>query len=96
MTKKGEVTRALSAGTVANFMGTVPSILIAMIACPVISKFAVKMGPWEYFALGLMAITLGGQYVQRAYAERFYRCSNGLFITQIGLCSDFFYSAIYV
>ncbi len=46
MTKKGEVTRALSLGTVSNFFGTVPSILNAMVACPIISAFALKMGTW--------------------------------------------------
>ena len=84
MTKKGEVTRALSAGTVANFMGTVPSILIAMIACPVISKFAVKMGPWEYFALGLMAITLVASMSKGRMLKGFIGAAIGLFITQIG------------
>ena len=39
-------------------MGTAPSIIIAMIACPLIAAVAVKMGPWEYFALSFMAITL--------------------------------------
>lgn len=51
MTLRGEATRALSIGTVANFMGTIPSLIIAMIACPLIASVAVKMGPWEYFSL---------------------------------------------
>ena len=58
MTKKGQATRALSIGTLSNFLGTAPSIIIAMIACPLIASVAVKMGPWEYFALSFMAITL--------------------------------------
>ncbi len=84
MTKKGEVTRALSAGTVANFIGTVPSILIAMIACPVISSVAVKMGPWEYFALGLMAITLVVGLSKGNMLKGFISAAIGLLITQIG------------
>ncbi len=84
MTKKGEVTRALSAGTVANFMGTVPSILIAMAACPVISSLAVKMGPWEYFSLGLMAITLVAGMSKGRMMKGFIAAAMGLFITQVG------------
>ena len=84
MTKKGEVTRALSAGTIANFLGTVPSILIAMIACPVISSVAVKMGPWEYFALGFMAITLVASMSKGRMLKGFIGAAIGLFITQIG------------
>lgn len=57
-TKQGDPVRALSACTVANFLGTVPSMIVCMIACPVISAIALKLGPWEFFALGFFAITL--------------------------------------
>lgn len=57
-TKQGDPVRALSAGTVANFMGTVPSLLVAMFSCQIIAKYAIKLGAWEYFALGFCAITL--------------------------------------
>ena len=84
MTKKGEVTRALSLGTVSNFLGTVPSIIIAMIACPIISSFAVKMGPWEYFALGLMAITMVITLSKGNMYKGFISAGIGLLITQVG------------
>ena len=84
MTKKGEVTRALSAGTVSNFLGTVPSIIIAMIACPIISDWAVKMGPWEYFGLGVLAITLVIGLSKGKMFKGFIAAGIGLLITQIG------------
>lgn len=57
-TKQGDPVHALSAGTLANFFGTVPSLLIAMFSCKIIAKYAIKLGAWEYFALGFCAITL--------------------------------------
>lgn len=57
-TKQGNPVRALSAGVIANFIGTVPSLLIAMFSCKLIAKYAIKLGAWEYFALGFCAITL--------------------------------------
>lgn len=84
MTKKGEVTRALSLGTVSNFFGTVPSILIAMVACPIISAFALKMGPWEYFALSLMAITLVVSLSRGNMLKGFIGAGLGLLATQVG------------
>ncbi len=84
MTKKGEVTRALSLGTVSNFFGTVPSILIAMVACPIISAFALKMGPWEYFALSLMAITLVVSLSKGNMLKGFIGAGLGLLATQVG------------
>lgn len=58
MTKKGECVRALSAAVVANFLGTVPSVLIASVAARSLARMAMKIGPWEFFALGLCAIVL--------------------------------------
>lgn len=85
MTKKGEATRALSIGTLSNFMGTVPSLIIAMVACPVIASVAVKMGPWEYFALGLMAITLVVSISKGNMAKGFLGAGLGLLLTQVGM-----------
>lgn len=84
LTKKGEATRALSIGTMANFMGTAPSILIAMVACPLIASVAVKMGPWEYFALGFMAITLVVSVSKGNMVKGFLGAGLGLLFTQVG------------
>ena len=84
MTKNGEVTRALSIGTVSNFIGTVPSIIIAMIACPIISSFAVKLGPWEYFGLGLLAITMVVGVSKGRMLKGIMSASVGLLLTMVG------------
>ena len=84
MTKQGKVTKALSIATVSNFFGTMPSLIVAMIACPVIAAFAVKMGPWEYFALAFMAITLVVSLSKGKILKGFIGAALGLFITQIG------------
>ena len=84
MTKKGQATRALSIGTLSNFLGTAPSIIIAMIACPLIASVAVKMGPWEYFALSFMAITLVVSISKGNMAKGFIGAGMGLLLTQVG------------
>ncbi len=84
MTRKGQVTKALSIATVSNFLGTLPSLLVAMVACPVIASLAVKMGPWEYFALAFMAITLVISLSKGKMLRGFIGAALGLFITQIG------------
>ncbi len=57
-TKKGEPVKALSLATLANFIGTVPSTIIAMFLSSIIARWAVKLGPWEFFALGACAIVM--------------------------------------
>lgn len=53
-------------------------------ACPVISSVAVKMGPWEYFALGLLAITLVVSLSRGKMLKGFIGAAIGLLSTQIG------------
>lgn len=58
LTKQGHPTRALSVAAVANFFGTVPSLLVAMFLSQIIARYAVKLGPAEYFSLCLFAVIL--------------------------------------
>ena len=57
-TKQGHPTRALSNAVFANFLGNVPSVLLAIALCKVVATWAVKLGPWEYAALCFCAILM--------------------------------------
>lgn len=57
-TKQGDPVRPLSAAVICNFVGTVPSIIIALLASRVIADWAVKLGPWEYAAMCFCAICM--------------------------------------
>ncbi|MST55684.1 tripartite tricarboxylate transporter permease [Pyramidobacter sp. SM-530-WT-4B] len=58
MAKNGRASRALGIGILASFIGTFVSVLISMIFCPILARYAVKMGPWEFFSLCSCAIIL--------------------------------------
>ena len=58
LAKKGGTVKALGIGIVASFIGTFFSGIIAMFLSPVIAEVAVKLGPWEFFGLCLLAISL--------------------------------------
>ncbi len=57
-TKRGEPSRALSNAVFANFLGNVPSVLLAIACCKAVAAWAVKLGPWEYAALCFCAILM--------------------------------------
>ena len=57
-TKRGEPSRALSNAVFANFLGNVPSVILAIFACGVVGRWSVKLGPWEYAALCFCAILM--------------------------------------
>lgn len=58
MTRNGKAARALSIGIVGSFIGTLISIIVATLCSAFIADIALKLGPWEYFSLCLMAITM--------------------------------------
>lgn len=84
MTKKGESGRALSAAAVANFSGTFPSLLIAMFACKAIAKFAVKLGPWEFFSLCMCAMVLVVTLSKGNIFKGMISTGIGLLLSQVG------------
>ena len=58
MTQQGKASKALTIGLTASFMGTAISILVATLLSGVIADVALALGPWEYFSLCFMAISL--------------------------------------
>ncbi|WP_018915573.1 tripartite tricarboxylate transporter permease [Vreelandella zhanjiangensis] len=58
MARSGQPGRALSLGLFASFVGSLISIVILIVAAPPLALLAVKLGPWEYFALIVFALTI--------------------------------------
>ena len=58
MTQKGQAGKALAIGMTASFMGTFFSAIAAAILSEYVADLAFMMGPWEYFSLCFMAITM--------------------------------------
>ncbi|MDO4620751.1 MAG: tripartite tricarboxylate transporter permease [Lachnospiraceae bacterium] len=58
MTKRGKAAKALSIGITASFMGTALSVLIATFASKALANIALALGPWEYFSLCFMAVSM--------------------------------------
>ena len=58
MTKKGKAAKALSIGIVASFLGTFISVIVATLLSGPLADVALMLGPWEYFSLCFMAISL--------------------------------------
>ena len=58
MTQRGKAARALTIGITGSFIGTMVSIIVATLCSTFIADVALMLGPWEYFSLCLMAITM--------------------------------------
>lgn len=84
-TKKGIPTRALSVAAVANFFGTVPSLLVAMFLSQVIARWAVRLGPAEYFTLALFAMVLVIALSKEDMPRGLVSMAVGIALTTIGI-----------
>jgi putative tricarboxylic transport membrane protein len=58
MAKRGEAGKALGAGIVFSFLGTLFGIVVLIFLAPFIARIAIKFGPREYFALAFFSLTM--------------------------------------
>jgi len=58
MAKSGKAGKALAIGMVASFIGTVLSAILGALLSETVADLAFKLGPWEYFSLCFLAITM--------------------------------------
>lgn len=85
MTKQGRGGEALALAAVSSFVGGTLSILGLVFLAPALSRWAIRFGPAEYFALMVFAFSalssVSGKSVPRALAAT----GLGLFLATIGM-----------
>ena len=84
MTKNGKAAKALSIGITGSFIGTFVSIIVAMLCSGAIADIALKLGPWEYFSLCLMAITMVVGHSNGSIFKGLMAAFLGLFLSTVG------------
>lgn len=58
LAEKGQAGKALGVGIVFSFIGTVFGVLMLIVISPMLAKFAIKFGPYEYCALAIFSLSL--------------------------------------
>lgn len=84
MAERGEAGKALSIGVFYSFLGTAVSILILIFIAPFLANFALKFGPYEYFAIGVFSLTMVGSLVSGSVVKGLTSCVLGLCLAQVG------------
>ena len=84
MTKNGKAAKALSIGITGSFIGTFVSIIVAMLCSGAIADIALSLGPWEYFSLCLMAITMVVGLSNGSVFKGLMAAFLGLFLSTVG------------
>ena len=85
MAKKGEAGRALGMSTVASAIGGIFSVVVMIVAAPLLARAAYNFGPPEYFALALFGLSMLGAVGAEAGIRNLIAGAFGVLLATIGL-----------
>lgn len=85
MAMRGEAGKALGAGIICSFIGTVISVIAMIVAAPAIAMVTIKFGPWEYFSVTVMALTLIASLCGDSMVTGLLAATLGMMFATVGL-----------
>jgi putative tricarboxylic transport membrane protein len=84
MSKRGEPGRAVWLGTWASAIGGLLGAVFLIVATVPLARFALEFGPWEYFSLFILALSMVAGLTERSLVKGFLSGALGLIVTVIG------------
>ena len=85
MAKAGRGAEALAIGTFASFVGGIISAIALMVLTPMLSRFALAFGPWEYLGITFCALSLVCVLLEGDMFKGVISVCLGLVIASIGI-----------
>ncbi|MEL0637192.1 tripartite tricarboxylate transporter permease [Marinomonas sp. TI.3.20] len=85
MALKGKAAEALAISAIASFIGSFIATIGLVILAPILSKFALKFGPSEYFALFVLAFATLGGVTGKNQVKTVMAAAIGLMISTVGI-----------
>ena len=85
MMEKGEGAKALGAGIVFSFLGTIISIVALMFIAPWLAQIALSFGPHEYFAIAIFSLTLIATLSSGSMAKGVFAGVAGFAVSTVGI-----------
>lgn len=84
MARQGKAGRAIAIALVASFIGGTTSFILLGFLAPILSKFALKFGPAEYFAVALLGLSTIASVLGASTLRGLVSACFGLLIGTIG------------
>lgn len=82
---KGEAGKALGVGVFSSFFGTCFGIAAMVLIAPALAALTIQFGPWEYFAVTMMALTLISSLCGKSLIVGLLSAVLGMMVSTIGL-----------
>jgi putative tricarboxylic transport membrane protein len=84
MTKRGQAGPALAMSAIASFAGGTLSVIGLMFFAPLLSRWAIRFGPAEYFALMVFAFTTLSSFAGKSVVKALLATTFGLMLATVG------------
>lgn len=85
MAMKGEAKKALGAGVLASFFGTLFGIIVLAVFAPMLARFALRFTPFEYFAVSFFALSLIASLSAGSMIKGFISGVIGIALAMVGM-----------
>jgi putative tricarboxylic transport membrane protein len=85
LAKKGEAGRALGMSTVASSIGGIVSVIVLIVAAPLLAGLAYNFGPPEYFALAVFGLSMVAAVGTDAAIKNLIAGAFGVLLATIGM-----------
>ena len=85
MAQKGEAGRALGLAAVSSVIGGVFSLVVFLLATPMLAKIALSFNPPEYFALAVFALSMLASISGKSSVRNLIGGTTGVLISTIGI-----------
>jgi len=84
MSRKGKAARALGLAAYSSFFGGALAGLCLIVVAPTLARFALKFGPWEYFALVIFTFSCVSSLSSGSTLKSFVAAGLGLALALVG------------
>ncbi|MBE0531361.1 MAG: tripartite tricarboxylate transporter permease [Rhodospirillales bacterium] len=84
MARRGQAPRALGLAVYSSFSGGVLSGLCLIVIAPLLARFALRFGPWEYFALVIFTFSCVSSLSSGSTLKAFIAAGIGLALALVG------------
>ncbi len=85
MARRGEAGKALAYGVFASFVGGFLSFFALVLLAPLLGRFALKFGPYEYFALVVFTLTCIVSISRNSLVKGLLSACLGLLLSTVGM-----------
>jgi putative tricarboxylic transport membrane protein len=85
LTKKGQTGKALGISIVSSTLGGALGTIVLIFAAGPVSKFALKFGPAEYFALAVFGLSIVSSLAREGVLKGFISAVIGLLVAMVGV-----------